>query len=72
MAKKARKGGKSRAAAAAQQVPKGSLIIYSLHGQKRAAGTSGEISALDFAPSVLSHFGVVPSYMRRADLLAGH
>jgi hypothetical protein len=60
-------------ACTAQHVPQGSLIIYSPHAERRAQGGRGEISALDFAPSVLKHFGCeVPAYMRSADLLTGH
>jgi hypothetical protein len=60
-------------ACTAQHVPEGSLIVYSPHsGAAAVRGERTDVSALDFAPSVLRHFGLeAPRYMRRAELLAG-
>jgi hypothetical protein len=56
----------------AQHVPEGSLIVYSPHSDALARADRADVSALEFAPSVLRHFGLaVPGYMNRADLLAG-
>jgi hypothetical protein len=53
-------------ACTAQHVSEGSLIIYSPHSDSRPTSGRSEISALDFAPSLLQHFNIaVPTYMRR-------
>lgn len=59
-------------ACTAHHVPEGSLIVYSPHADTRPGGDRVDVSALDFAPAVLEHFGLArPSYMRRnASLLA--
>jgi hypothetical protein len=59
-------------ACTAQHVPEGSLIVYSPHSNANIHGARTDVSALEFAPSVMRHFGLeVPGYMKRADLLAG-
>lgn len=57
-------------ACTAQHVPQGSLIVYSPHTEGKAANGRTDVSALEFAPSVLRHFGLdVPGYMRDSNLL---
>lgn len=59
-------------ACTAQHIPEGALIVYSPHASGSIRGVRTDVSALDFAPSVLRHFGLeTPGYMKRADLLAG-
>lgn len=54
----------------AQHIPQGALIIYSPATGLTPPSVRPDISALDFAPSVLRHFGIdVPSYMKKANLL---
>jgi hypothetical protein len=49
----------------AQHVPSGSLIVYRPGNAAGQGQARGEISTLDFAPSVLAHFGLSrPAYMR--------
>lgn len=58
-------------ACTAQHVPQGSLMVYSPHSSARVSQSRADISALDFAPSVLKHFGIeAPRYMRSAALFA--
>jgi len=60
-------------ACTAQHVPEGSLIIYSPHAKSSGRRARTDVSALEFAPSVLRHFGAdVPSYMKPVSLLANH
>jgi hypothetical protein len=57
-------------ACTAQHVPQGSLIVYSPHSEGSAPVGRTDVSALEFAPSVLRHFGLdVPRYMRDSNLL---
>lgn len=58
-------------ACTAQHIPEGTLLVYSPHSDAKPSTQRSDVSALDFAPSVLRHFALEsPAYMRRADLLA--
>lgn len=52
-------------ACTAQHVPEGTLLVYSPHSSTKAHNGRVDISALEFAPSVLKHFGLpTPGYMK--------
>jgi hypothetical protein len=52
-------------ACTAQHVPQGSLITYSPHDHSSVDSARKDVSALEFAPAVLRHFGIdPPEYMR--------
>jgi hypothetical protein len=49
----------------AQHVPEGTLMIYSPHAASDPVQQRQDISALEFAPAALRHFGIdIPSYMK--------
>jgi hypothetical protein len=57
-------------ACTAQHIRQGTLLVYSPHSDMKPSSSRTDTSALDFAPSVLKHFGLErPAYMKSADLL---